>query len=170
MTMTEPNTDQLLKLARSGDAHARQELLTRHRDRLRRLICTFLDPRLAARLDPSDVLQEALMCASIQLPKYLEEQPISFYPWLRQIVREQLIVVHRRHVLADRRSIRKERPYCMGSSDESAMQLADCLVGRDTSPTQRASLGEIKTKVRQAARRLEHGRPRTAFDAVCRAT
>ncbi len=150
MTMAEQKTDQLLALARSGDSRAQQELLSRHNDRLKRLISTFLDPRLAARLDPSDVLQEALMCAAVRLPKFLEEQPIGFYPWLRQIVREQIVVVHRRHVQADRRTIRKERSYRMGFSDESAMQLANQLVGRDTSPTQRANLEELKTKVRNA--------------------
>jgi RNA polymerase sigma-70 factor (ECF subfamily) len=148
--MSEQNTDQLLTLARSGDSQAQQQLLNRHRERLKRLISTFLDPRLAARLDPSDVLQEALMCAALRLPKYLDEQPIGFYPWLRQIVREQLIVVHRRHVHADRRTIHREHPFRGGISDESAMFLADRLVSQDTSPTQRANLNELRASVRQA--------------------
>ena len=122
--MTEPNSDQLLALAREGDKSAQQELLMLHRDRLKRMVSTYLDPQLAARLDPSDVLQEALTCAAVRLPQYLKEQPLGFYPWLRQIVREQLIVVHRKHVQAERRSVRKERSYFAGVSDASAMQLA----------------------------------------------
>lgn len=97
--MTDCDTDQLLDHARAGDTSAQAELLSRYRDRLRRMIAAFVDPQLAARLDPSDILQDALTTAAIKLPNYLEEQPIGFYPWLRQIVREQLIMAHRKHVL-----------------------------------------------------------------------
>ena len=55
-----PDTEQLLERVSQGDASARGELLQRHRDRLGRMIALWLDPRLAARIDPSDVLQETL--------------------------------------------------------------------------------------------------------------
>ena len=60
MTRHEPDTERLLEAAHSGDRSARGRLLERHRARLRRMVAVRLDRRLAARVDPSDVVQEAL--------------------------------------------------------------------------------------------------------------
>ena len=38
--------------------------------------------RLAARIDPSDVVQEILLDASRMLGAYLRERLLPFYPWL----------------------------------------------------------------------------------------
>src|SRR4051794_25150155 len=80
-----PDTDQLLADAGRGDADARGRLLERHRPRLRRMVALRLDRRLAARADPSDVVQEALLEAAARLDEYLRSRPIPFYPWLRRI-------------------------------------------------------------------------------------
>src|SRR5262245_29457747 len=60
MTTPNPDTDVLLDQAERGDQRARDLLLARYRDRLRRMVALRLDRRLAARVDPSDVLQESL--------------------------------------------------------------------------------------------------------------
>jgi DNA-directed RNA polymerase specialized sigma24 family protein len=62
-----PDTDQLLADASRGDAAARDRLLERHRRRLRQLVAVRMDRRLAARVDPSDVVQEALAEAAAVL-------------------------------------------------------------------------------------------------------
>jgi RNA polymerase sigma-70 factor (ECF subfamily) len=49
----------LIERARAGDQEALGALLARHRDRLRRMVEVRLDTRLQARVDASDVLQEA---------------------------------------------------------------------------------------------------------------
>ncbi len=59
-----PNTDELLRRADAGDISAKGELLDRHRGRLRQMVSVRIDPRLAARVDPSDVVQETLAEAS----------------------------------------------------------------------------------------------------------
>src|SRR5262245_15556504 len=84
MTVPQPDTD-LLRRAGQGDPAARDELLRRYRPRLRQLVALRLDPRLAARIDPSDVVQETLAEASGKLAAYLRQQPLPFYPWLRQL-------------------------------------------------------------------------------------
>src|SRR4051812_49986008 len=63
----DPDTDLLLRRAARGEEEARHRLLERHRGRLRRMIAVRLDPRLAARLDPSDIVQEALADADRKL-------------------------------------------------------------------------------------------------------
>src|SRR5213080_3119182 len=100
-----PDTDQLLASASRGDATARGRLLERHRQRLKRLVAVRLDRRLAARVDPSDVVQETLAEAAARLDGYLRDRPLPFYPWLRRLAEERLADVHRGHLRAGRRSV-----------------------------------------------------------------
>ena len=91
-----------------GDEAARQQLLERYRDYLRRMVAVRLDRRLAARVDASDVVQETLVEAARRLDDYLRERPIPFYGWLRQLAGERIVDTHRRHVTAQRRSVTLE--------------------------------------------------------------
>ncbi len=152
--MFELDTDQLIEMAHAGDSQAQQALLTRHRKRLRRMIGVFLDPRISARVDPSDILQDALTVAAQRLPQYLEDQPIAFYPWLRQFVHNELANIHRRHVLAQRRAVGREQPVGSVVSDASAMHLADRLVSREASPSQNVQAQELKAQVKAALSQL----------------
>jgi RNA polymerase sigma-70 factor (ECF subfamily) len=86
-----PDTDELVQRSAGGDNEARVQLLARHRGRLRRMIGVRLDRRLSARIDPSDVVQEVLMEAHNKLDDYLRNQPLPFYPWLRQIAWQRFI-------------------------------------------------------------------------------
>src|SRR5262245_53645659 len=104
------DTERLLQRAAAGDPAARDQLFTRHRDRLRRAIARRLDRRLAARVDPSDVVQEALADADRKLVGYLRDRPLPFYPWLRRLALERLVQLHRRHVRARKRSVTREEP------------------------------------------------------------
>ena len=113
-----PDTDELLGLAADGDAAARADLLARHRSRLRRMVAYRLDRRLAARVDPSDVVQEVLAEADRQLDHYLRERPLPFYPWLRRLAWERLVKLHNRHLGAQRRSVRREEPGVLALPDE----------------------------------------------------
>src|SRR3954471_13423303 len=108
MATTDPDTGELLDRAAAGDTPARQQLLARHRDRLRRMVAVRLDPRVAARVDPSDVVQEALLEAARKLPDYLRERPVPFYPWLRRLAWEHLLKLHQRHLAAKRDAAREE--------------------------------------------------------------
>jgi len=80
--MHAPDGDHEALLARAGggDAAACQELLARHRERLRQMIAVRMDRRLLVRIDPSDVVQEALADAWGRLPGYLQQRPLPFYP------------------------------------------------------------------------------------------
>jgi RNA polymerase sigma-70 factor (ECF subfamily) len=148
------DTDQLLDNASRGDGAARARLLDRHRQRLRHMIALRLDRRLAARIDPSDVVQEALIVADRQLDRYLRERPLPFYPWLRQIAWERLVDAHRRHVLSRRRSVTRERPLEASLSDESAQQLIQQLAARGSSPSARLDREEHEQRVKHALEEL----------------
>src|SRR4051794_7164691 len=102
---TEPDTEELLQGASRGDPAARQGLLERHRGRLRQMVAVRMDRRLAPRIDPSDVVQEALVAAGQKLGHYLRDRPLPFYPWLRHFAWERLLQLHRHHIRSQRRSV-----------------------------------------------------------------
>src|SRR5438876_11603259 len=110
MPAAAPDTDELLDRAASGDPEAPGALFDRHRARLGRMIALRIDPRVAARVDPSDVVQEVLVTAARRLPAYLTDRPLPFYPWLRQFAADALSDLHRRHVRAARRAVGREEP------------------------------------------------------------
>src|SRR4051794_7839495 len=124
MPPTTPDTDALLADAAGGDADARNRLLARHRDRLARMVACRLDRRIATRVDPSDVVQEVLAEADRKLDRFLRERQVPFYPWLRGLAWEQLAVLYRRHVIVQKRSVRREQPGILALPEESAAELA----------------------------------------------
>src|SRR3954447_12812523 len=108
-----PETDETQELLRRVEAHdpgAAGELWARHRAPLRRMIGLRLDQALGRRVDASDVVQEGLLKANQRLPEYLRHPALPFHLWLRQIARDHVVDEHRRHRLAARRSVDRERP------------------------------------------------------------
>jgi RNA polymerase sigma-70 factor (ECF subfamily) len=157
MTARKPDTDQLIEQASHGDRDAREQLLGRHRGRLRKMIALRLDRRMAARVDPSDVVQEVLAEAAQKLSGYLRDRPLPFYPWLRQIAWDRLVQVHRQHIQAQKRSVVREEPGVLHLSDESAAELASRLVDLASSPSAHALRQELRDRVQTALGQL---RPR----------
>jgi len=154
MPLKPPDTDELLRRTSQGSAGARDQLLGRHRNRLKKLIAYHMDRRLAARVDPSDVVQDVLIDAARKLPDYMRDRPLPFYPWLRQIAWDRLIELHRLHVQAQKRTVRREEPGVLALPDESLAELASRLVTTATSPSQRLLRKEIQERVRAALKRL----------------
>jgi RNA polymerase sigma-70 factor, ECF subfamily len=154
-----PDTEQLLQRAERGDLAAREELLVRYQKRLRQMIAVRMDRRLAARLDPSDVVQETLAEAIQQLSDYCHNRPLPFYPWLRQLACDRLAELHRRHIQARKRSITREEHAKPDLPDESALALADRLLARGSSPSARLRRQEVCGRVQAALAKLaEHDR------------
>jgi RNA polymerase sigma-70 factor (ECF subfamily) len=153
-TGNDPDTQQLVDRARTGDQEARQELLVRHRKRLREMVALRMDRRLIARVDPSDVVQEALTEAVQQFSDYLRNRPLPFYPWLRQLAWERLIQLHRRHLYAQKRSVCREDREYLAVPDESAVHLAQRLLAPGSSPSERLLREELRDRVQTALAQL----------------
>jgi RNA polymerase sigma-70 factor, ECF subfamily len=149
-SLSPADTDLLLERAARGDTGAGQQLLARHRSRLLRMVGLRMDRRLAARFDPSDVVQEALAEADRRLSDYLRRRPLPFYPWLRGLAWDRLVEWHRRHVGAGRRSVTREEAGVLDLPDESAAQLAGRLVDHSSSPSQKLVQQELRQRVRSA--------------------
>jgi RNA polymerase sigma-70 factor (ECF subfamily) len=147
---TGPDTEQLLDLVAQGDRDARNRLLDRHRERLHDLVNLRLDPRLAARVDPSDVVQDSLAEAHRRLGDYLHSRPLPFYPWLRGLALQQLADLHRRHIRSLKRSIRREEARLPLLTDDSVQDLARRVMGRGSSPSAGPVRRETQERMRAA--------------------
>jgi RNA polymerase sigma-70 factor (ECF subfamily) len=145
------DTEVLLARAAAGDRSARDHLLERFRPRLRQLIGLRLDRRLAARLDASDVVQESLAEAAGKLDDYLRTRPVPFYPWLRGLALERLIDMYRWHIRTGKRSVRREERALPPLPDESALQLAQRLCAKGSTPSERLARSEASARVRADA-------------------
>jgi RNA polymerase sigma-70 factor (ECF subfamily) len=154
MPPDEVDTQELLARASRGDPDAGQQLLGRHRERLCRMVAIRIDRRLAARIDPSDVVQEAILDAAQMLPGYLVERPMPFYPWLRRLAWKRLLKLYQRHLGAQRRSVSREEGPIPLLADESALELAGRLVASGTSPSNRLLREELRDRMHAALSQL----------------
>jgi RNA polymerase sigma-70 factor (ECF subfamily) len=159
MLNTSPSThseiEALLRDASQGDVQAIRCLLERHRGRLRKMIAARLDPRLAPRLDPSDVVQETLADAAGRLSDYLRDRPMPFYPWLYRLAADRLARTHKHHVASTVRDIRREEPIDGPSHDEAtSTRLVDRLVANDTTPGRRMARRERRLLLTRAIERM----------------
>lgn len=150
----EPDTEELIRRAGHCDASAIARLFEHHRQRLKRMITLRMDERLARRVDPSDVVQETFVEALRKIHGYLQDRPVPFYPWLRQIAWNRLIDLHRRHVVAKERAVDREGVLQPPLSARSATTLADKLVSHESSPSAQLVHSEMRHRVQAAIMRL----------------
>jgi RNA polymerase sigma-70 factor, ECF subfamily len=148
--ITEGDQD-LAERLRAGDTQALAELLARHRDRLWRLVQFRLDRRLHGRVDPDDVLQDGFLAAAQRIEHYRGNPLMSPFVWLRWVVCQTLVDVHRRHLGAQARDAGREVAIDRRShSPATSASLAISLVGNLTSPSRVAARAEMVDQVEQA--------------------
>ncbi|MEZ6139202.1 MAG: sigma-70 family RNA polymerase sigma factor [Zavarzinella sp.] len=141
----DPITQDLLHLAAKGDQACLGELLNRDRDRLRKMIILRLDPALAGRVDPSDIIQEAQLEATRRLPEYVNNPTMPFFLWLRLITGQNILRMHRVHLIAQQRDARMELSlYRNAIPEASSAALAANLAGKITGPLEEVVRAEIK--------------------------
>jgi len=140
----------LLEKAGAGDRRAFDRLLARHRHDLRQFVELRIDPRLRARLDPSDVVQETQLEVVRRLPDFLARQPMPFHVWLRKTAYERLLMARRQHIGASQRSVGREVPL----PDRSSLLLAQRILPRGSTPSQRLGRRELAQRVHHALAQL----------------
>ena len=148
-------TQELLAAARDGDREAVEGLMDRHRGALRKLVENRMDRAIGRRVDASDVVQDVLLEASNRLTRYLEQPTLPFHLWLRQLARDRLIDMHRRHRQAQKRSVDRERPLrSRAHSDQSSLDLAARLADAELTPAAASIRQELQLRFREAIERL----------------
>ena len=140
-------TGELLQLAKLGQKQAVEQLLEQHRAGVRAMIKGRLDPALARRVDASDIVQEVMWEASRRLSEYLKRPPMPFGLWLRHLARDRVIDAHRRHRVAQRRSLDREQSLTAPQfADHSSLDLAQQLRAGDLTPAAAAMRHELERR------------------------
>ena len=146
----------LTKCAQAGDREALNSFLGQYRDRLRRMVEMRLDARLQARFDASDVVQEAYVEVAERLDEYLRDPKLPLFLWLRLVVGERLVKLHRHHLGTQMRDAGREVSLFRGALPAaSSAALAAQLLGRHTSPTQALLRAERVLRLQEALNSLD---------------
>lgn len=123
---------------------ARKELtaaFSEQRESLWKVIYFRLDHRLSGRIDPDDVLQEAWLDANQRLSRFVTEgNSWTMDVWIRVILRQTLINVHRRHFSSKKRDAAREQPAVstLQKNGSTLPTLAETFAARTSSPSQAA--------------------------------
>jgi RNA polymerase sigma-70 factor (ECF subfamily) len=139
-------TRQLLDRIQQGEREALGQLLARYHNFLLRIVELRFDPRLRARVDPADVVQQAQLEVVKRIGDYLGRCPMPFRLWLRQTTLQCLVDIQRHHLGAGNRAIGWEAVL----PDHSSFQLAERLFADSPSPSSQVARGEVVGRVRAA--------------------
>jgi RNA polymerase sigma-70 factor (ECF subfamily) len=142
------------QLCRGGEA-ALAEAFMGHRARLRRMVDLRLDRRVAARVDASDVLQDAYLDASRQFERYRADPPMPLFLWLRLITGQRLMAIHRKHLGAQKRSAKQEVALYRRVPAADSCSLSCGLAGRLTSPSRAVIRREMRVRLHEAIQALD---------------
>jgi RNA polymerase sigma-70 factor (ECF subfamily) len=156
--MSQPpgDTEDLLRRAGEGDQECWGSLLTRHKEKLRRMVAFRLDHRLQGRIDPSDVLQEVYLEAWKHLGDYVNKPAMPFFLWLRGIAGNKLRELHRHHLGTQMRDVGREVSLVHGAFPEAtSAALAAQLLGDVTQPSEAAIRAEMKICLQEALNRMD---------------
>ncbi len=141
---------------RGGDSQALAELFSRERERLWRIIHFRLAEPLRGRLDPDDVLQEAFLAANQRLKHYADSPATSPFIWLRMIVNQTLVDLHREHLGAQRRDAAREISiHAAPCSQATSASVAIYLIGSFTSPSRAAARADMLTLLQSALEQMD---------------
>ena len=149
-------SERLREQVRASGPAALAAIFADHRGRLRQMVELRLDHRVRARVDPSDVLQEAYVDAAERLEAYLRKPGLPLFLWLRLVVGERLLKIHRHHLGTQQRAAGQEVTLYYGALPAaSSAAIAAQLLGRYTSPTQAAIRAERLLAFRSALNTLD---------------
>ena len=133
----------------NGDRRVLPDLFQSYRTRLRQMVRLRIGPQLAARVDPSDVLQEAFIEAQRRVDEFIAEPKVSFFIWLRGLVFNRMRKTQRAHLGTQLRSVDREKELDL----PEAASLA--IVNSLTSPSQKVARTELRQIIEQSIQKLK---------------
>jgi RNA polymerase sigma-70 factor, ECF subfamily len=132
------------------------ELFERYRERLKLMVHLRMDRRLQARVDSSDVLQEAFLEGAERYERYKAKPTMPPFLWLRFLVGQRMILMHRRHLGVKARAAGREVSLFHGALPEANSEsLAAQLLGKLSSPSQVAMRSELQVRLQQALNSMD---------------
>jgi RNA polymerase sigma-70 factor (ECF subfamily) len=149
-----PKNDSLLDRAAEGDRAAWGALLAGEQERLMRIVAFRMDPRLRGRIDAADVVQDAFTEASEHRAEYFRTPTVPLLLWLRGVVWNKLLEIHRFHLGTCMRDAKRELSLAAWSLDDTSAAICENLTGHLTSPSVAAARGEIRTRLAEALNQM----------------
>jgi RNA polymerase sigma-70 factor, ECF subfamily len=127
--------------------------LDRYRSWLGLLARLQVEPRFRAKFDPSDIVQQTLLEAVRDWPKFRGHSEAELAAWLRQILAHVLLHEVRRFGDAQRRDVGREVSLEQALA-ESSRRLGNALVAPGSSPSEQAGRHELELRLADALARL----------------
>jgi len=151
-TLRQNDDETDIQLAARGDPLSWQRLTERYREKLRTMVSYRLDRRIQARIDPSDVVQEAFLDAANRLPAYAAAQEVPFFIWMRTLVQQRMGMAHRDHLGRAKRSAAREVEQ---PAFDSSKVIAQSLLDKTFSPSENVHRRELGDKLKTQLELLE---------------
>lgn len=126
------------------DAAALGKLFDEHQTRLLAMLRRRMDPALARRIDPEDILSEAFLQARRKWSAFKQQRDVPSYAWLYRIVVDQYHEAWRRES-RDKRDCRLDVAW----PDHSSVQLTLHLVDQGSSPSEACRRQEVADRVQK---------------------
>jgi RNA polymerase sigma-70 factor (ECF subfamily) len=162
--------EELVRSLRGGDQSAARELFRRHGKRLDELARKRVGGGLRRKLGASDIVQETWLSAIEDLDGFEDRGPGSFRAWLERILDCRAADQVKRHVRADKRSVRREQSRASGELGEMPAANATpsaVAAGREELETYARALTQLEADDRRVIELVrDHGKD---FVAVGRA-
>ncbi len=137
MTESSISLVRLLDAVRRDDAAAQGDLLLYYRPWLHLLARLEIDGRFQGKFDASDIVQQTLLEACRDLPKFRGGTEAELLAWLRQVLAHVLGHEFRRYAGTQQRDIGREVSLEQ-SLAQSSQRLGDMLAASGSSPSQQA--------------------------------
>ena len=148
-------TRELFRLAQSGDPESLEKLLASYVGYLNVLTNSHLDRRIQHRVSPSDIVQETLFEAHRDFASFNGDEIEQFTGWLRRVLVHNISNAVGAHVLAEKRSVRREQSLgrLSASTGQSPQRWSTLASNRQRSPASEADHQETLSELAGA---LEH--------------
>ena len=152
------DAESLLARAAGGDLDAWGALLAQNAERLRRVASFRLNPQLRGRIEAADVLQETFVAATERRAEFFQEPGRSLFLWLRWMLGNTLLDLHRHHLDAQMRDPRREQAFG-GDYGDATHATRDALVAQltcgVTGPATAARRAELHARLTDALNRMD---------------
>ncbi len=142
-------TRSLLERIDHGEKEALDPLLRRHRSGVRDFLESRIDPQIGARVDASDIVQDAQIDVARRIYDYLNRRPMPFHVWTRKVAFERLLKVRRAH-RRECRSVERE----VALPERSSLLLVGPLLAALPSPSQQIEVHEQRERLNRAVAML----------------
>lgn len=156
LTQTDSKVTEMLVHARTGSAESLGRLLQLYRNYLMALANQQLDQRLRQRLNPSDVVQDAMLAAHRDFADFRGQSTGEFAAWLRKILVHCIGHAVETHLKARKRDIRREAIAKPGAdASESGTSWLDFFTAADSTPSEIVCRGEAASTLIEQLSRLK---------------